>query len=106
MMTLLGIAGFLLLMLLASELGRRLGVARIARDPGGLAKGIGAAEAAVFGLLGLLLAFSFSGAASRFEDRRHLVTSEGLPHFHKPAAHLAAYTGFRRVPFDDHLRHH
>ena len=76
MMTLLGIAGFLLLMLLASELGRRLGVARIARDPEGLAKGIGAAEAAVFGLLGLLLAFSFSGAASRFEDRRHLVTVE------------------------------
>lgn len=76
MMTLLGIAAFLLLMLLASELGRRLGVAQIARDPEGLAKGIGAAEAAVFGLLGLLLAFSFSGAASRFEDRRHLITVE------------------------------
>ena len=26
--------------------------------------------------LGLLLAFSFSGAASRFEDRRHLITAE------------------------------
>jgi hypothetical protein len=76
MMTLLAIAAFLLLMLLASELGRRLGVAQIAREPEGLAKGIGAAEAAVFGLLGLLLAFSFSGAASRFEDRRHLITSE------------------------------
>jgi hypothetical protein len=75
-MTLLGIAAFLLLTLVASELGRRLGVAQIARDPEGLAKGIGAAEAAVFGLLGLLLAFSFSGAASRFEDRRHLITSE------------------------------
>ena len=76
MMTLLGVAAFLLLMLLASEIGRRLGTAQIARDPEGLAKGIGAAEAAVFGLLGLLLAFSFSGAASRFEDRRHLVTTE------------------------------
>jgi hypothetical protein len=41
-----------------------------------LAKGAGAAEAAVFGLLGLLIAFTFSGAASRFEDRRHLVTEE------------------------------
>jgi hypothetical protein len=30
----------------------------------------------VFGLLGLLLAFSFSGAASRFEARRHLVAEE------------------------------
>ncbi|HWN07492.1 MAG TPA: hypothetical protein VNO53_10055 [Steroidobacteraceae bacterium] len=76
MMTLLGVATFLLLMLLASELGRRLGTAQIARHPEGLAKGIGAAEAAVFGLLGLLLAFSFSGAASRFEDRRHLITAE------------------------------
>ena len=76
MITVLSFGGFLLLMLLASELGRRLGIAQIARDPEGLAKGIGAAEAAVFGLLGLLLAFSFSGAASRFEDRRHLITAE------------------------------
>lgn len=74
--TLLGVLAFLLVILGASEIGRRLGIAQIARDPGGLAKGIGAAEAAVFGLLGLLLAFSFSGAASRFEDRRHLVTAE------------------------------
>jgi len=27
-------------------------------------------------LLGLLIAFTFSGAASRFEDRRHLITTE------------------------------
>ena len=74
--TLLGVVAFLLVMLAASEVGRRVGVAQLARDPDGLAKGIGAAEAAVFGLLGLLLAFSFSGAASRFEDRRHLVTAE------------------------------
>ena len=38
--------------------------------------GGGAAEAGVFGLLGLLIAFTFSGAASRFEDRRHLITAE------------------------------
>jgi hypothetical protein len=74
--TLIGVLAFLLVLLAASEGGRRLGIAQMARDPGGLAKGIGAAEAAVFGLLGLLLAFSFSGAASRFEDRRHLVTAE------------------------------
>ena len=63
-------------MLAVCELGRRFGMARIARDPDGLAKGMGAAEGAVFALLGLLLAFTFSGAASRFEDRRHLVTAE------------------------------
>ncbi len=76
MIALLVVGGFVLAMLVASELGRRFGIAQIARNPEGLAKGIGAAEAAVFGLLGLLLAFTFSGAASRFEDRRHLITAE------------------------------
>ena len=69
-------AGLFLGMLAMSEVGRRIGVARLARDPKGLAKGAGAAEAAVFGLLGLMLAFTFSGAASRFEHRRHLITEE------------------------------
>jgi hypothetical protein len=63
-------------MLLFCEIGRRIGMAKLARDPGGLAKGIGAAEGVVFGLLGLLVAFTFSGAASRFEDRRHLISQE------------------------------
>jgi hypothetical protein len=63
-------------MLIFSELGRRIGISRLAHDPDGLEKGVGAAEAAVFGLMGLLIAFTFSGAASRFEDRRHLITSE------------------------------
>jgi hypothetical protein len=63
-------------MLAFSEIGRRVGRARLAHDPDGLGKGVGAAEGAVFGLLGLLLAFTFSGAASRFETRRHLVADE------------------------------
>ena len=63
-------------MLIFSEIGRRIGIARLARDSEGLTKGAGAAEAAVFGLLGLLIAFTFSGAASRFEDRRHLIAAE------------------------------
>jgi len=37
---------------------------------------LGAIEGAVFGLLGLLLAFTFSGAASRFNDRRELIVQE------------------------------
>jgi hypothetical protein len=57
-------------------MGRRFGIARRRRDPDGVDKGSGPMEAAVFGLLGLLLAFTFSGAASRFEDRRHLITEE------------------------------
>ncbi len=59
-----------------AELGRRIGRARLAKDPEGLSKGIGAAEAAMFAMLGLVLAFSFSGAASRFEARRALVGVE------------------------------
>jgi len=70
-----GLALFLL-MLAASEVGRRIGAARLARHSDGLVKGAGSAEAATFALFGLLVAFTFSGAASRFEDRRHLITAE------------------------------
>jgi hypothetical protein len=70
------IAGLFFGMLLFSELGRRIGLAKLARDSEGLAKGADAAEAAVFALLGLFLAFTFFGAASRFEDRRHLINEE------------------------------
>jgi hypothetical protein len=63
-------------MLITFEIGRRIGVARLKRDPEGLTKGAGAAEGAVFALLGLLLAFTFSGAASRFEARRFYIDSE------------------------------
>jgi len=63
-------------MLITFEVGRRIGVARLKRDPEGLTKGAGAAEGAVFALLGLLLAFTFSGAASRFEARRFYIDTE------------------------------
>jgi hypothetical protein len=63
-------------MLIFFELGRRVGSARLRSDPEGLTKGAGAAEGAVFALLGLLLAFTFSGAASRFEARRFYIDSE------------------------------
>jgi hypothetical protein len=33
-------------------------------------------EAAIYGLMGLLLAFTFSGAALRFDTRRHLIVEE------------------------------
>lgn len=39
-------------------------------------EGIGAVEASVFALLGLLLGFSFAGATSRFDSRRQLVIQE------------------------------
>jgi hypothetical protein len=58
------------------ELGYRSGRRQAARDPQGAHAGTGAVEAAVFGLLGLLLAFTFSGAASRFDARRSLAVEE------------------------------
>ena len=64
-------------MLALLEWGRRLGTARIVEDAEGARAGLGAVEGAVYGLLGLLIAFTFSGAASRFDDRRQLIVDEG-----------------------------
>jgi hypothetical protein len=70
------LAGCLFLALLGMiELGRRLGISKRARH-GTVGEGLGAVEGAVFGLLGLLIAFTFSGAASRFDDRRALIIEE------------------------------
>lgn len=57
------------------EVGGRLGARALARNPDA-ATGAGAMEGAVFALLGLLLAFTFFGAASRFDDRRRLIVDE------------------------------
>jgi hypothetical protein len=63
-------------MLCLVEIGRRIGLRRMATDPEGGLAGFGAIEGAVFGLLGLLVAFTFSGAASRFDSRRQLIVEE------------------------------
>lgn len=68
--------GLLAGMLLLLEAGRRLGARRVAADPEGARAGLGAIEGAVFGLMGLLVAFTFSGAASRFDVRRQLIVEE------------------------------
>lgn len=67
-------AGVFVAMLLCLETGYRIGRRRHERTPDSSAAG--AMEAAVFGLLGLMLAFSFAGAAERFNHRRHLVVEE------------------------------
>lgn len=68
--------GLFLGMLFLQEVGRRIGVRRMAKDPEGGRTGTVAMEGAVFALLGLLIAFTFSGAASRFDARRQLVAQE------------------------------
>jgi hypothetical protein len=63
-------------MLLLLETGRRIGQRRLAHDSESARQGLGAVDGAVFALLGLLIAFSFSGAAGRFDNRRQLVMAE------------------------------
>ena len=72
---LLGLAIFVAL-LGGIEVGRRSGRRQLLRDPDGYRAGAGTIEAAVFALLGLVLAFTFSGAAARFDERRDLVVEE------------------------------
>ena len=74
--SLLCTVGLFLGMLVLLEIGRRIGVRRRARDPDGATVGVGTVEGAVFGLLALLVAFTFSGAAARFDTRRQLIVEE------------------------------
>jgi len=46
------------------------------KDPEGARAGVGTIEGSIFALLGLLIAFTFSGAAARFDARRHLIVEE------------------------------
>ncbi len=62
-------------LLLSIEAGRRLGLRWSPRD-GGVQGGTAALDSAVFALFGLLIAFTFSGAASRFDTRRDLIVQE------------------------------
>lgn len=57
-------------MLVSLEAGRRLRTRRVNVE------GNSAIEGAVFGLFGLLLAFTFSGAVSRYDIHRQLLTQE------------------------------
>src|SRR5258708_24657259 len=68
--------GLFLGMLILLEVGRRIGARRLAEETTGAEAGVGTVEGAVFALLGLLIAFTFSGAASRFDARRQLIVEE------------------------------
>jgi hypothetical protein len=68
--------GLFLGMLLFLEIGRRASLRQMKEDSGTAGEGVGAVDGAVFALLGLLIAFTFSGASSRFDARRQLIVEE------------------------------
>jgi hypothetical protein len=104
-------------MLLFLELGRRLGRRALRVNPDADPGASGAIDGAVFALFGLLIAFTFSGAASRFDARRQLVVREAnaigtawlrvdlIPAAAQPEARdlfrrytAARLAGFRKLP--------
>ncbi len=65
-----------LAMLVCLEIGRRVGRRSLAGGETAHPAGLGTVETVAFGLLGLLLAFTFSGAATRFDVRRAQIVEE------------------------------
>ncbi len=65
----------LVALLLSLEIGRLLGRRQLAAADGAHV-GTGAIDGVIFALLGLLLAFTFTGAASRFDTRREMIVNE------------------------------
>lgn len=63
-------------MLILLEIGRRLGVKRLQKESEGERTNLSTIEGAIFALFGLVVAFTFSGAASRFNDKRMLIAEE------------------------------
>ena len=63
-------------MLLLLGVGRRLGVRRRPKESEGERGGLSTVEGAVFALFGLMVAFTFSGAATRFNEKRMLIAEE------------------------------
>jgi len=63
-------------MLILLEIGRRLGIRRRPKESEGERGSLGTIEGAIFALFGLVVAFTFSGAASRFNEKRALIAVE------------------------------
>lgn len=69
------LAGLLVGILACLEIGWRIGKKHLASGNVSM-QGVSAMDGAVFALLGLFIAFTFSAAVARFETRRHVVVEE------------------------------
>jgi hypothetical protein len=99
LMVLVLFSGLFAGILISLEVGYRIGRRSSKRNPERGFEGVGAMEAAIFSLLGLLLAFSFSGATSRFDARRQLIVQEAN-------AIATAYQRLDLAPTDQPELHH
>jgi hypothetical protein len=79
-----GVAGALGVMLLSMHAGMRLRARHLSAAQGE-STGFASVHGAVFALLGPMIAFTFSGAASRFDHRRDLIVEEAATQMHPPA---------------------
>jgi hypothetical protein len=70
------LVGLFLGMVLFLEAGHRLRLKIMAKHPGKSMAGMGVVEGALFALMGLVIAFTFSGAAGRFDSKRQLIVDE------------------------------
>lgn len=70
------VALFFCLLCVAIQVGRRLGSGKDPDEKESDRPGVAVIEASVFALLGLLVAFTFSGAAERMVERRHILVQE------------------------------
>src|SRR5262245_20651574 len=69
-------AAFFVSSLILLNYGRSLGLRYLRREGAASMTGLTTVESAVFALIGLLLAFTISGALQRFDERRQLVVQE------------------------------
>jgi hypothetical protein len=70
------VSGLIGVVLLSLECGHRLGVRQRTRSPHTVPTVHPTIEASVFGLMGILIGFTFYGAGSRFDNRRSLAIKE------------------------------
>jgi hypothetical protein len=68
--------GLFVMLMVCLEFGYRIGRRHSERHHHKTHIGVGAIEAAVFALLGLLLGFSFAGGTSRLDARRQMIVQE------------------------------